>query len=84
MRYAGVLTGTKDLKVDNAFPLFHTPIVNPTFSVALDLIESNMSAGSRILGFYEFVEGNDFKVGSLIENNPAMNNMISMRVFQFL
>lgn len=36
--YAGVLTGPEDRKATNAYPLFHTPIVNPTFSVALDLI----------------------------------------------
>ena len=66
MGYAGVLTGTADLKVENAYPLFHTPIVNPTFSVALDLIESNLPKAERILGFYEFVEGNDFKVGGLV------------------
>lgn len=30
-------------EIVNAFPLFHTPIVNPTFVIALDLIESNLS-----------------------------------------
>lgn len=30
-------------KITNAFPLFHTPIVNPVLGVALDLIESNIS-----------------------------------------
>lgn len=67
--------------MDNAYPLFHTPLVNPTFSVALDLIESNLSAGQKIIGFYEFVEGNDFRIASLMESNPAMRNMVSMRVF---
>lgn len=29
-------------KITNAFPLFHSPIVNPVLGVALDLIESNI------------------------------------------
>lgn len=28
----------------NAYPLSHTPIVNPTFGLALDLIESNLES----------------------------------------
>jgi hypothetical protein len=49
--------------------------------VALDLIESNLEQGQRIIGFYEFVEGNDFRIAGLMEANPAMKNMVSMRVF---
>jgi hypothetical protein len=55
-------------------------MVNPTLSLALDLVESNLPASERILGFYEFVEGNEFKVGSMVECNQAMKNMVSMRV----
>jgi len=84
LRYAichsGVLVGAEDRKVSNAYPLFHTPIVNPTFSVALDLVESNLLPNERIIGFYEFVEGSECKINSLIENNPAFKSMIPMRV----
>jgi hypothetical protein len=41
--HSGALVGTEGKKITNAYPLFHTPIVNPTFSVALDLIESNLA-----------------------------------------
>lgn len=42
-------------KIVDAYPLFHSPIVNPTFGVALDLIESNLPEGQEISGFYEFI-----------------------------
>lgn len=32
-------------KIIDAYPLFHSPIVNPTLGVALDLIESNLPQG---------------------------------------
>lgn len=67
-------------QVVDAYPLFHTPIVNPTLSVALDLIESNLPEGQRIIGFYEFVEGSEPKINSIIESNPQMKDMIAMRV----
>lgn len=47
-----MLVGNDRSKVSNAYPLFHTPLVNPTFSVALDLIESNLIEGETIVGFY--------------------------------
>lgn len=70
----------KGKQVVDAYPLFHTPIVNPTFSVALDLIESNLPEGQSIIGFYEFVEGSEPKINSIIESNPLMKDMIAMRV----
>lgn len=77
--YSGALVGN-GLQVVDAYPLFHTPIVNPTFSVALDLIESNLPEGQKIIGFYEFVEGSEPKINSIIESNPLMKDMIAMRV----
>lgn len=79
LTYAGVLVGNKQTIFD-AFPLFHTPLVNPTFSVALDLIESNLPEGSAIVGFYEFVEGSEPKINGIIENNPQLKDMMTMRV----
>lgn len=79
LAYAGALVG-KGMQVADAYPLFHTPIVNPTFSVALDLIESNLPEGQSIIGFYEFVEGSEPKINSIIESNPLMKDMIAMRV----
>lgn len=79
LAYVGALVG-KGMQVFDAYPLFHTPIVNPTFSVALDLIESNLPEGQSIIGFYEFVEGSEPKINSIIESNPLMKDMIAMRV----
>ena len=44
-KVTGALIGKEGRKITNAYPLFHTPLVNPTFSVALDLIESNLAEG---------------------------------------
>lgn len=71
--------GNKQSILD-VFPLFHTPVVNPTFSVALDLIESNLPEGTAIVGFYEFVEGSEPKINAIIENNPQLKDMMTMRV----
>ena len=76
---AGALVGN-GMQIVDAYPLFHTPIVNPTFSVALDLIDSNIPEGQNIIGFYEFVEGSEPKINSIIESNPLMKDMIAMRV----
>jgi hypothetical protein len=65
----------------DAFPLFHTPIVNPPLSVAMDLIDSNLDKELSIIGFYEFVEGSEAKINSIIENNAQLKEMINMRVF---
>lgn len=56
MRYptskvSGALVG-KNKEVIDAYPLFHTTIVNPTLSVALDLIESNLEGNQKIIGLY--------------------------------
>jgi hypothetical protein len=60
-----VLVGKQRSTVTNVYPLFHTPLVNPTFSVAMDLIEANLIEGETILGFYELVEGSEPKINSL-------------------
>lgn len=56
MRYptskvSGALVGNNKEVID-AYPLFHTTIVNPTLSVALDLIESNLEGNQKIIGLY--------------------------------
>lgn len=43
--YVGVLTSSNDKTISNAYPLFHSPIVNPIFSVGLDLVEGNLLSG---------------------------------------
>jgi len=68
-------------KIIDAYPLFHSPIVNPTFGVALDLIESNLPSGQEISGFYEFIENGDSSVNRIIETNPALKGMRNLRVF---
>ena len=70
----------KNKVVEDAYPLFHTPLVNPTLSVALDLIESNLSPTQEIICFYEFVEGSEPKINSIIENNVVAKGMIGLRV----
>ena len=47
----GVLVGSKDTVI-NAFPLFHTPIVNPSLEIALELVEAQLPADSKIVGLY--------------------------------
>ena len=84
MRYptskvAGALVGNNKEVID-AYPLFHSTIVNPTLSVALDLIESNLEPSLKIIGLYEFVEGSEPKINSIIENNQNLKELIPTRV----
>lgn len=56
LRYAsqnvvGVLTGNKST-IEDAFPLFHTPIVNPSLDIALELVEAQLPEGQNIVGVY--------------------------------
>jgi hypothetical protein len=84
MRYptskvAGALVGS-NREVLDAYPLFHSPILNPALSVALDLIDSNLDPSLRIIGLYEFVEGSEPKINSIIENNQNLKELIPARV----
>jgi hypothetical protein len=60
--------------------LFHTPIINPTLGVALDLIESNLQANEEIVGFYEFIENGDSSVNRIIDSNSSLKGMKNLRV----
>ncbi len=43
--YGALVANKSDTnKITNAYPLFHSPIINPTLSIALDLIESNLQS----------------------------------------
>lgn len=50
--------------------------------MALDLIESNLPESQKIIGFYEFVEGSEPKINSIVENNLQMKDMITVRVIK--
>lgn len=56
LRYAnsnvvGVLVGSKS-EIKDAFPLFHTPIVNPSLEIGLELVEAQLPSDSKIVGLY--------------------------------
>ena len=77
----GLLTGPSSTKITNAYPLFHTALVNPTLSIAMDLVQSNLEKEERIVALYEFVDGSDGVLGRIIENTPSLKGMIPLRVW---
>lgn len=56
LRYAnsnvlGLLVGNSDT-VKDAFPLFHTPIANPSLEIGLELVEAQLPADCKVIGLY--------------------------------
>jgi|LauGreDrversion4_2_1035121.scaffolds.fasta_scaffold580713_1 hypothetical protein len=52
----GVLLGTKDnknVKVEDAVPLFHNRLMSGMLEVAFEQIEANLPEGQKIVGVYE-------------------------------
>lgn len=90
LRYAssnvvGVLVGSKDT-IKDAFPLFHTPIVNPTLEIALELVEAQLPADSKIVGLYysnvspyELSDAHDRIAKQIAENSGV--RVVLMRVY---
>lgn len=66
--------------VVDAYPLFHTPLLSPSLSVGLDLVESNMKEGEKIEGFYEFMEGSECVINRLGETIPQLKGMKMVQV----
>ena len=38
----GILVGSSPNNISDAYPLFHTPLVNPSLTIAMNLVESNI------------------------------------------
>lgn len=74
--YLGALVSDEGLEnIVDAYPLFHTPLLAPSLSIALDIVESNLSEGQKLFGFYEYVEGSDEVMRRIIDSNQQMNKL---------
>lgn len=79
--YVGALIeGDKEEMIVDAYPLFHTPLLAPSLSIAMDLIESNLSENQKICGFYEFVEESECLMNRIIEGNQQLTKMKLIKV----
>ena len=71
---------SEELIID-AYPLFHTALLTPSLSIALDLVESNLEGKQKICGFYEFLEDAECVMNRVIEQNQLLSKMKVIKVF---
>lgn len=89
LRYAsqnvvGLLIGNKS-NVEDAYPLFHTPIVNPSLEIGMELVEAQLSEGQHIVGLYysnihtaDPLDSQDKTFAAIMEVNGAQSILIGI------
>ncbi len=49
----GRKTEAKKIQIEDAVPLFHQRVMSGSLEIAFDMVESNLSGDSKIVGIYE-------------------------------